>query len=200
MISYDYELKKRMNKKNFFVKKKTDEKMIDKIKEKRITKLIINLNSDIQKKIYIYAMKHYWRDNFMDTPLLSLTDKYNIYLNKELSKTILNNVHFLHLEFNCKPGYKSYISGCQCDFCIDYPKEEKDQEYINIMDNKDPYFDCDEVSYEYSETILPKNWFDPDTTMVGSPPAFDFMKGSYEDIIKSDPCDSPQYFSYELQN
>ena len=37
--------------------------------------------------------------------------------NKGTSKTIFNNVHFLHLEFNTLPENKQWIPGCQCEYC-----------------------------------------------------------------------------------
>lgn len=201
-LSYDYELKKTMNITNFFKNKQLRElenkKNIKKAKQKEITKSILSLDENIQKKIYIYAMKEYWKYKMISTPLLSLRDKYNNHLQKELSKTVLNNVHFLHLDFNCKPGYKKYISGCQCEFCIAYPKEEKDYEYVNIMDDGDPYFDC-EANYEYSENTLPLNWFNIYSEEESYMNYFDFMKGSYEEVIHSCPHESPQYFSYEAK-
>ena len=199
---YDYELKSDMDINNFFTNTLTDEmkrNTILDIKDLPLTRLIFSLDTYIQKKIYIYAMKIYWRYYTLNKPLLSLGNRYNKYLMKEISKTILKNIHFLHLDFNCITGYNEYISGCQCEFCINYPKEEKDYEYLRIMDGGDPYFGCNAI-YNFSESILPLNWFhegieDVSLTMM---PIFNFMKGSYEDPLSSCPHESPQYFSYDI--
>ena len=197
--NYDHELKMRMRKKNFFMNNKKNIVDIKKTKEKSLTKMIVLLDDNIQKKIYIYAMKEYWKYILLNKPLLSLTDKYNIYLKKELSKTLLNNIHFLHLDFNCKPGYKEYISGCQCSFCKGFSKEEKDQGYVNIMNGEDPYFNCESL-YKYSENTLPLNWFYENIDESSYITYFDFLKGSYEDPIRTCPHESPQYFSCEFKS
>ena len=197
---YDYELKLRLRMDKLCLKQveydKEKSNNIIKVKDKLFSLLINKLDYYLQKKIFIYAMKNYWKDHLVNKPLLSLSDKYNMYLNKERSKNLLKNVHFLHLDFNMKPGYKNYISGWQCNFCINYPKEEKDYEYNRIKDGGDPYFNCRAI-YNYSENFLPFNWFteDIDDDKLTSMPPFDFFKGSYYNPIECCPHDTPLTFN-----
>ena len=107
-----------MNYKNnsLFLKEKDKEK----IQNLEIYKKITELTPDIQKKIYIFAMKKYWKKNFLETNLYPFWMDYQFYLNNQYKKVFFENVHFMHLEFNTLPENKEYIMGCQCDFCKEY--------------------------------------------------------------------------------
>ena len=51
-----------------------------------------------------------------------------------MEKSIIDNVHFMHLEFNTLPEYKKWIPGCQCDYCNLHHKT-KVEEYEKIVNN-----------------------------------------------------------------
>ena len=91
-------------------------------KEYDITKeLYNNINSlpyYIRNKLYIIAMRNYWRSY---TPLYSKIPSWyysSIKQEKLLLDARLNNIHFLHLPCNTLEENKKYIPGCQCDYCL----------------------------------------------------------------------------------
>ena len=55
---------------------------------------------------------------------------------KEKQKTVFDNVHFLHLECNTLPENKSWIMGCQCEFCLnEEQKEDKNKHYLKYIED-----------------------------------------------------------------
>ena len=107
-----------------------------KVKYKGITSRIIQLPNDIQVKIYMYAIKKYQRERILDTPLIPSWMKYKKYVDSELKRSILDNVHFLHLEFNTLPENKEWIPGCQCNFC----KDKGGNREWNLLKSDDNFF------------------------------------------------------------
>ena len=81
---------------------------------------IIKLPKDIQKKIYIYAMKLFWREYVPLTAQIPIFYDRMYYIQKTLWEAKKNNIHFLHLEFNTLEENKQWIMGCQCNFCQKY--------------------------------------------------------------------------------
>ena len=76
------------------------------------------LPRDIQSKICIYTWRFYWREYI---PLTASIPSWQIRANevqKSLWNARQNNIHFLHLPFNTLPENKTWIMGCQCEFCI----------------------------------------------------------------------------------
>jgi len=200
-MNYDYHIKDIVNIGKFFSREKKfnedKEKSIESIENRRLTSQIKELPCETQKKVYIYAIKKYWKEHVLDTIKIPFWMHYQNYLTKEYSKVILQNVHFLHLDFNTKPENKQYISGCQCEYCISYPQFEKDHQYNQILNGKDHHFDCPSL-YDF-ENLLPTNWFTTyDYTKLTIMPTFDNKRGRYENPIYSSPHDSPMYFSNEI--
>lgn len=75
------------------------------------------LPRELQKKIYIFVWKFFWR-NYV--PLTAKIPSWQIHHNntqKILWEARVNNIHFFHLPFNTLPENKKWILGCQCDFC-----------------------------------------------------------------------------------
>ena len=78
---------------------------------------INRLPKEIQRLIYIFAIKKFWR-NFI--PLTAKIPSWYIRKNKVekiIYESKLKNIHFLHLPFNTIDNYKEWIMGCQCDYC-----------------------------------------------------------------------------------
>jgi hypothetical protein len=110
-------------------------------RRKPLTKRIYNLHEDLQKHIYIYAFKDFLRKEFVpEMAKVPMYYPYYQYIVKETQKTIIDNVHFLHLEYNTLPENKKWIMGCQCDFCLlEEQKEDKNDHYEKYI-NDEMYF------------------------------------------------------------
>ena len=106
---------------------------IENVKGRKITKKIKSLPKELQKKIYIYSLKFFYRENFKNKPLYSIHNRYVGVINEMKKKVLVDNVHFLHLECNTLPENKKYILGCQCDYCRSCPRSLKDEIYDNVM-------------------------------------------------------------------
>jgi len=86
---------------------------------KGLTKKIKSLPKGVQVKIYIYVMKNYLRHTFLpDTAKVPSHYDHMKYVTNEMGRVFIDNVHFLHMEFNTLPVNKYKILGCQCDFCL----------------------------------------------------------------------------------
>ena len=167
-----------------------------------LAKSIKMLPKEIQKKIYIYGMKDYWRNRTLDKTLKPLYQDHLDYVNKEKDKIYLKNIHFMHLDFNTLPENKQYISGCQCDYCKGHPQEDKDFTYNNINYDRFKFYysiDLSNIS-PWGTGLLPKNWFnDPEQLwFAGDGENFDFMRGKFESPLDYSCGEAPLYFSHEL--
>ena len=49
---------------------------IENVKGRKITKKIKSLRKELQKKIYIYSLKFFYRENFKNKPLYSIHNRY----------------------------------------------------------------------------------------------------------------------------
>lgn len=83
---------------------------------------LFGLPKEIQKKVYIYTMKLFWRKYVPLTAQVPLFYDRMYYVQKTLWEAKKNNIHFLHLEFNTLEENKQWIMGCQCNFCLKYEK------------------------------------------------------------------------------
>ena len=98
---------------------------LKKIRNSELTKKILDFPDEIQKKIYIFAMKHFYKFNY--SPLISQVPtwySYQLDVQNQISECYFKNIHFLHLEMNTLPKNKKYILGCQCKFCINHKDKE----------------------------------------------------------------------------
>ena len=155
-------------------------------------------------------MKKHWKDMMEKKTLKPMWCDYNKYLNNEIKKSIIDNVHFMHLDFNTLPENKKWIPGCQCEYCIRHHKSKID-EYEKIVDDELEFFkiiQCNDFNINhwnknfihntyYSEEL--DGWISGDE---GSIRIFDHLKGylfTVYDQIKLDPTDSPIYFSNEVE-
>ena len=95
--------------------------------KKNINLNINKLPSNIKYKIFIIAMKQFWKEYIPLTAKIPSWYNSSIKQKELLFNALYHNIHFLHLHCNTLPEYKTYIIGCQCDFC-------KSQEGISDQD------------------------------------------------------------------
>uniref|UniRef100_A0A6C0L3F4 Uncharacterized protein n=1 Tax=viral metagenome TaxID=1070528 RepID=A0A6C0L3F4_9ZZZZ len=164
---------------------------IRQVKYKDLTLEIHKLPKDIQVKMYVYAIKKFRRDRILDTPLVPSWVEYKRYIDLEMKKAILDNVHFLHLEFNTLPENKEWIPGCQCDFCKD---KGRDKEWNLLKDDEDFFYQCIHC-YDYELNYWNQGYIMIDDTYIV---IFNNEKGSFEDPLHEDPHESPIYFTEEV--
>tara|TARA_B000000532_G_C18872245_1_gene408947 strand:+ start:1920 stop:2483 length:564 start_codon:yes stop_codon:yes gene_type:complete len=124
---------------------------IDKLNNFSILECINRLPRDIQKRIYIFYWKHFWKEYIPLTAKPPSWLKYHNYVQDTLWNARLKNIHFSHLPFNTLPENKKWIMGCQCDFCINDKvicPVEKHMHYLIQYRN----------SYYFPENFMPKSF------------------------------------------
>ncbi len=164
---------------------------------------ILLLPKEIQKKIYIYTWKIFWRNYVPLTAKIPSWNKRYNYVQKTLWEARLKNIHFLHLPFNTLPENKKWIMGCQCDFCIndkDVDIIEKHMHYL-VQHRNIHYFPDfvapESYSSNWNETNIYKiNNFNEPIISLGK--VFDPLCGSYKEnkITKSLREKKPIQFTY----
>lgn len=133
--NYGQTFKCQMNISNFEIndtKRKFKEELIQEVTcRKKLTKKIKALPKGIQVKIYIFAIKTFNKDYVPESGKIPIYQPYLNYVTKEIGKTFVNNIHFLHLDFNTLPENKYWIMGCQCEYCKseDFCKEQDYEKY-----------------------------------------------------------------------
>lgn len=95
---------------------------IKEINKMSLTNCIKELPKPIKNLIYIFWIKKYYKQQLLCKSLKPIWYDHKVYVEKQLLLSKLNNVHFLHLDFNTLPENKKYILGCQCKFCKNYVK------------------------------------------------------------------------------
>lgn len=177
----------------------------EEVKESELTKKIKSLPKEIQKKIYIYSLKFFYRKDFKNKPLYTIHNRYLGVINEMKKKVLVDNVHFLHLDCNTLPENKKYILGCQCDYCKGCPRSLKDKIYTDVM--RKPY----SVS-SFLKTIegggigdiagFCNNVFNPNDFYVYEYKSYlegyNFKKDAYYSPLKENPLKSPLYFSSSI--
>tara|TARA_B100000214_G_C23969618_1_gene629442 strand:+ start:2618 stop:3310 length:693 start_codon:yes stop_codon:yes gene_type:complete len=178
------------------------------VKRSSFSKQLKGLPKEIQRRIYIFAMKGFWKNDFLRRPLKPIWCDYKKYLDNQYKKCIIDNVHFMHLEFNTLPEYKRWIPGCQCDYCIHHHESKKD-EFDKIFNDPDYFYEiiqCNsfECNFWNQHLIIFAHVNDLFTeNMIPSIRIFDPLRGYMTQIydqIKMSPHESPIYFSYEINN
>ena len=81
-MNYDYNIKDIVNINKFFSREdkinEDKEKSIESIKNRRLTSQIKKLPCETQKKVYIYAIKKYWKEHVLDTIKIGIKKVINI--------------------------------------------------------------------------------------------------------------------------
>jgi len=125
---------------------------IKEIKKSKLTERIIRLPRDIQKTIFILSMKEYWKRDTLMREITPLWQSHSDYIMKEKKKSILDNVHFLHLDFNTLPENKKYILGCQCDFCKEYMEINIEKYMSHVFKySENPEYFLNHINCRYSD-------------------------------------------------
>ena len=168
---YGYEFKEKLNKQKIYNKEKScleEELRIEIAKRKSLTKNIKNLPEGLQRIIYVFSIKRYWKDESLIPRGIPIWFEYLQYITKEKEKVYFKNIHFLHLEFNTLPENKKYISGCQCSFCLKEYKKIGDIIYLDQCEFVKENFGFREHEHynmnywnQYSDIIGGMRIFDP---------------------------------------
>ena len=128
--------KKRKRKKSKLIKRKKRDIYLKRTFKRGDLKTKLSLlPNDIQKKIYIYAFKLFWRDYIPLTAKIPSWVKHKNLVEKTLWNAKLKNIHFLHLPFNIIPENKTWIMGCQCRFCSKIKYKYKKKEYNKLAED-----------------------------------------------------------------
>lgn len=117
------------------------------------------LPKDIQKKLYIWTWRKYWRDYIPLTARVPSWYERKVVIEDILFKSKIKNIHFLHLPFNIIPENMEWIMGCQCEYCSKIKYKYKRKEYIKLADNIDLFYSN---MQNYGETYMKYlNDYDP---------------------------------------
>lgn len=179
--------------------------IIEDVKGRKITKKIKSLPKELQKKIYIYSLKFFYREDFNNKPLYSIHNRYVGVINEMKKKVLVDNVHFLHLECNTLPENKKYILGCQCDYCRSCPRSLKDEIYNNVMRKPSRVSaflktiegaGIGDISGFCNCVFNPNDFYDYEYKSYLE--GYNFEKDAYFSPLKEDPLESPIYFSSSI--
>lgn len=96
---------------------------------------ISKLPMEIQRRIYIFAMKKMWQRFIPITAKVPTWYLRKVEIDNMIYQSRLKNIHFLHLPFNIVEENKKWIMGCQCSFCIQNKKGQEIKKQIS-----DPYY------------------------------------------------------------
>ena len=176
--------------------------LIEDIESREISKKLKNLPKEIQKKIYIYSLKFFYREDFKIKPLYSIHNRYVGVINEMKKQVLVENVHFLHLDCNTLPENKKYILGCQCEYCKGCPRSLKDKIYTDVM--RKPYRvssflktieggGIGDISGFCNGVFNPNDFYDYEYKSYLE--GYNFEKEAYYSPLKEVPLDNPLYFS-----
>ena len=209
------DIKKQMNILRF--QKRTlpfkEEMLVQFIKRSKLYHSIQALPEEIQTKVYIFAMRGYWKDKLLSTPLKPMWCDYKAYMNNEIRKCLFDNIHFMHLECNTLEKNKEWIPGCQCTFCLNDTKvTNKDIVYQMMHDEGSEsqstalqeFTHCYDIDPNIWNCYMkyPNNLFVEDDEICPAFKIFDALKFQFGDVfaqIYLSPHDSPIYFSNEIE-
>jgi len=205
------DVKKQMNMDNFKIMEDPLEKEA-RIAVSKCSKLSLRIKTlprELQVNIFIITMQNYWKEMTLKTPLRPIWYDSVSYMENQKRKAIFENVHFMHLECNTLEHLKSWIPGCQCDFCLnDTTVENKQEIYRNIYDNGSEFVCHDFEERTHCYDLMPNFWNTYMMLYMGYPfgyvakmKIFDPLKNQFGDEFKrinEDPIQSPIYFSEEI--
>ena len=204
MQGYESELKSRADFKKILQRQiKNDKKKREHlriIKRKGLTKRIKNIPKELQKKIFIFSMKSFYKRYLLNIPNFTFHNAYVQHINEMKKKVIIDNVHILHLDCNTLPENKEYIMGCQCEYCKGCPRELKDEMYNDVRGKVHRFIksiNCIDIDCFCNGIMSPSDFYDYEynTYFVG----YNFKKDSYFSPLKEDPKENPIYFSSEIE-
>ena len=178
---------------------------LETVKEKKIVKLIKSLPKEIQKKIYISAMKFFYREDIKNKPLHTIHNRYFGIINDMKKKVLVDNIHFLHLDCNTLPENTKYILGCQCDYCKTCPRKIKDKIYDSVMRKPSRVSSflktiegsgIGDIAGFCNCIFTPSDFYEYEYKSYLE--GYNFEKDSYYSPLKENPLESPIYFSSSI--
>ena len=203
MPEYEKELKDSIDFKKILRREiKTDKKKKERlriIKRKGVTKRIKKLPKELQKNIFIFSMRTFYKRYLLDKKLFSFHNASIKHIERMKKQVIIDNVHILHLECNTLPENKKYIMGCQCDYCKGYPRELKDVIFCHVRGKVNRFIKSmngNDIDTFCNGVVSPSEFYEYEynTYAVG----YNFMKEGFYSPLDDDPKESPIYFSSEI--
>ena len=94
---------------------------------------------------------------------------------------VINNIHFLHLDFNTLPENKKYILGCQCKYCINYPRDEKDKLYEQVDDDNSFLRSIKGGCHDFGNGINSPNLYNEEQEYISYVTGYNYMKDKVVD-------------------
>ena len=204
MKGYEAELKNRADFKKILQRQiKNDKKKREQlriIKRKGLTKRIKNLPKELQKKIFIFSMKSFYKRYLLNKPKFTFHNAYVEHINEMKKKVIIDNIHILHLDCNTLPENKTYILGCQCDYCRSCSRKLKDKMYNDVRGKVHRFIksiNCTDIDCFCNGIMSPSDFYEYEynTYFVG----YNFKKDSFFSPLKENPKENPIYFSSEIE-
>ena len=92
------------------------------------------LPQHLQRYLYIWCMKLFWRYYIPLTAKIPTWYDSHIQQQTLLLNARLHNIHFLHLPCNTLEENKKYIIGCQCSYCKGNNHLIKTNNFIRYID------------------------------------------------------------------
>lgn len=182
---YDYTLKKDMDINivilDEYMDRINDIARIYMVRYNDLSRRIRDLPEGVQVFIFIYAMKKYWKNKLIQESIVPLYSKYNMHLLNYKRDMVINNIHFLHLDFNTLPENKKYILGCQCKYCINYPRDEKDKLYEQVDDDNSFLRSIKGGCHDFGNGITSPNLYNEEQEYISYVTGYNYMKDKVVD-------------------
>ena len=182
---YDYTLKKDMDINivilDEYMDRINDIARIYMVRYNDLSRRIRDLPEGVQVFIFIYAMKKYWKNKLIQESIVPLYSKYNMHLLNYKRDMVINNIHFLHLDFNTLPENKKYILGCQCKYCINYPRDEKDKLYEQVDDDNSFLRSFKGGCHDFGNGITSPNLYNEEQEYISYVTGYNYMKDKVVD-------------------
>jgi len=147
------------------------------------------LPREIEKIIYIWTWKLFWRSYVPLTAKIPSWQQKADIMQKILWEARVKNIHFLHLPFNTLPENKKWIMGCRCNFCINDTEVDIIEKHCHslVQYRNSSYFPDQFMPYEtvgnWNEYIIPckQQQQQPLTESITLVKIFDPLCGSYKE-------------------
>ena len=149
--------------------KKIQQKLSLKQNKKHIKYKISLLPIVLQKQIYIWTWRLYWRQYVPITAKIPSWQYRANHIQKQLWEARFKNIHFLHLPF----------MGCQCDFCINDTKiSYTDKHCHSLIQYRHPEYFPDKFMPAETISFWNEHLILKETTLIKN---FDPLCGSYKE-------------------
>ena len=145
-------------------------------------------------------MKSFYKRYLLNKPKFTFHNAYVEHINEMKKKVIIDNIHILHLDCNTLPENKTYILGCQCDYCRSCSRKLKDKMYNDVRGKVHRFIksiNCTDIDCFCNGIMSPSDFYEYEynTYFVG----YNFKKDSFFSPLKENPKENPIYFSSEIE-